>query len=108
MNHLTYLLSWTAAFSVMLVTANASAADQKDGAGFVSMFDGKSLQGWTVMPAKASKAWTVEKGMIVGNGDKGRSNLVLNNREIADYEMKFCYRFPFKGNCGVYIRAIND
>ena len=108
MNHLTYLLSWTAAFSVMLVTANASAADQKDGAGFVSMFDGKSLQGWTVMPAKASKAWTVEKGMIVGNGDKGRSYLVFNNREIADFEMKFCYRFPGKGNSGVNIRAIND
>ena len=93
MNHLTYLLSWTAAFSIMLVAASTSAANQKDEAGFVSMFDGKSLKGWTVMPAKASQAWTVEKGMIVGNGDKGRSYLVFDNREIADFEMKFCYAY---------------
>jgi hypothetical protein len=46
--------------------------------------------------------------MIVGNGDKGRSYLVFENREIADFEMKFCYRFPGKGNSGVNIRAIND
>ena len=108
MNPLATLLSWTATFSIMFISATVTAADQKDEAGFVSMFDGKSLQGWTVMPAKASQAWTVEKGMIVGNGDKGRSYLVFDNREIADFEMKFCYRFPGKGNSGVNIRAIND
>ena len=108
MNHFASLLSWTAGFSIILIASTATTADQKGKAGFVSMFDGKSLQGWTVMPAKASKAWTVEKGMIVGNGDKGRSYLVFDNREIADFEMKFCYRFPGKGNSGVNIRAIND
>ena len=91
-----------------MLTAPVALGTEKDEAGFVSMFDGKTLEGWTVMPAKASKAWTVEKGMIVGNGDKGRSYLVFENREIADFEMKFCYRFPGKGNSGVNIRAIND
>ena len=107
MNHLASLLCSTVAFSIML-TAPVAIGAEKDEAGFVSMFDGKTLEGWTVMPAKASKAWTVEKGMIVGNGDKGRSYLVFENREIADFEMKFCYRFPGKGNSGVNIRAIND
>ena len=107
MNHLVSLLCSTVAFSIML-TAPVAIGAEKDKSGFVSMFDGKTLQGWTVMPAKASKAWTVEKGMIVGNGDKGRSYLVFENREIADFEMKFCYRFPGKGNSGVNIRAIND
>ena len=91
-----------------MLTAPVAIGAEKDESGFVSMFDGKTLQGWTVMPAKASKAWTVEKGTIVGNGDKGRSYLVFENREIADFEMKFCYRFPGKGNSGVNIRAIND
>ena len=107
MNHLVSLLCSTVAFSIML-TAPVAIGAEKDKSGFVSMFDGKPLQGWTVMPAKASKAWTVEKGMIVGNGDKGRSYLVFENREIADFEMKFSYRFPGKGNSGVNIRAIND
>lgn len=102
------LLSWTVSLAIVLMTAAAPAADQKVKTGFVSMFDGKSLQGWSVLPAKAAKAWTVEKGMIVGDGDKGRSYLVFDNREIADFEMKLSYRFPGKGNSGINIRAIND
>ena len=107
MKYLPPLLCSTVAFSIIL-TAPVAIGAEKDESGFVSMFDGKTLQGWTVMPAKASKAWTVAKGMIVGNGDKGRSYLVFENREIADFEMKFSYRFPGKGNSGVNIRAITD
>ena len=41
--------------------------------GFVSMFDGKTLKGWEATPVKIAPAWTVQDGMIVGNGDKGLS-----------------------------------
>ena len=75
---------------------------------FVSMFDGKSLQGWSVMPAKARKAWSVKQGMIVGEGDKGRSYLVFDQRKLADFELRFQYRFPGEGNSGVSIRARVD
>ena len=75
---------------------------------FVKIFDGKTLDGWEVMPAKTVSAWTVKDGMIVGNGDKGRGYLVYENKEIADLELKFTYRFPGKGNSGVSIRAIKD
>ena len=56
---------------------------------FVKIFDGKTLDGWEVMPAKTAPAWTVKDGMIVGNGDKGRGYLVYENKEIADLELKF-------------------
>ena len=48
--------------------------------------------------------------MIVGDGDKGRSYLQYDgNTEIADFKMKFRYRFPKEhGNSGVNIRAIPD
>tara|TARA_Y100000588_G_scaffold378226_1_gene458405 strand:- start:141 stop:845 length:705 start_codon:yes stop_codon:yes gene_type:complete len=75
---------------------------------FVKIFDGETLDGWEVMPAKTSSAWTVKDEMIVGNGDKGRGYLVYQNKEIADLELKFLYRFPGKGNSGVSIRAIKD
>ena len=74
----------------------------------VAPLDGKSLKGWTVMPAKAAKAWSVKDGIIVGDGDKGRSYLVFDKKDIADLELKFSYRFPGKGNSGVSIRAIDD
>ncbi len=76
--------------------------------GFVSIFDGKTLEGWEAMPANSAAAWTVKDGMIVGTGDKARGYLVYENREIADLELEFSYRFPGKGNSGVSIRARLD
>ena len=91
-------------FVVILTTAQAAEKD-----GFVSMFDGKTLKGWEATPSKTAAAWTVKDGMIVGNGDKGRGYLTYTpNKNVADLEMKFSYRFPGKGNSGVNIRSIRD
>ncbi|MGB0585925.1 MAG: 3-keto-disaccharide hydrolase [Limisphaerales bacterium] len=77
--------------------------------GFISMFDGKTLKGWEATPVKIAPAWTVQDGMIVGNGDKGRGYLTYTaNKNVADLELKFSYRFPGKGNSGTNIRAIPD
>ena len=97
-----------AGLTALLLFPGVPADEKKAEAGFVSMFDGKSLKGWTVMPAKASKAWSVMDGAIVGEGDKGRSYLVFDNHKIADFELKLSYRFPGKGNSGISIRAIKD
>lgn len=93
----------------------AAAADDNDKAkptndekGFVSIFDGKSLKGWEETPSKATKAWSVKDGIIIGEGDKGRGYLVYENHELADFELKLSYRFVGKGNSGISIRAIED
>jgi hypothetical protein len=86
--------------------ASAPAADKE---GFISIFDGKTLKGWEAMPAETAPAWTVNDGMIVGNGDKGRGYLTYApNKNVTDLELKFSYRFPGKGNSGVSIRAFPD
>tara|TARA_A100001037_G_scaffold160221_1_gene144382 strand:- start:28 stop:729 length:702 start_codon:yes stop_codon:yes gene_type:complete len=91
-------------FVVILTTAQAAEKDE-----FVSMFDGKTLKGWEATPSKTAAAWTVKDGMIMGNGDKGRGYLTYTpNKNVADLEMKFSYRFPGKGNSGVNIRSIRD
>ena len=79
-----------------------------DDAGFQQIFDGKSLDGWE--PTKgAESAWQVKDGILVGTGDKGRGYLTyVGNKQVADLEMKFSYRFPGKGNSGVSIRAVPD
>lgn len=93
----------------LTVSSSANATDDKTEEGFVSMFDGKTLADWVVTPASAKNAWSVENGMIVGEGDKGRSYLEYQkNRSVADFEMRFSYRFPGKGNSGVSIRARVD
>ncbi|MBT5704827.1 MAG: DUF1080 domain-containing protein, partial [Verrucomicrobia bacterium] len=78
------------------------------GACFVSMFDGKSLKGWTEMLSHGENAWFVKDGLIVGDGDKGRGYLAYDQGDIADFEMKFSYRFPGEGNSGLNLRARTD
>ena len=93
----------------LLVMLGISSAQGADKDGFIPIFDGKTLKGWEATPAKTAPAWTVKKGMIVGNGDKGRGYLTYSpNKNVADLELKFSYRFPGKGNSGVSIRAIVD
>jgi hypothetical protein len=69
-------------------TANEKKSAETDKDGFVSIFDGKTLKGWKALPAETAPAWTVKDGMIVGDGDKGRGYLTLENTEIADLEIK--------------------
>ena len=77
--------------------------------GFKAIFDGKTLDDWEEMPSVEKKAWSVSDGMIVGEGDKGRGYLVYSrDKDLADFELKFLYRFPGKGNSGVNIRARVD
>ena len=76
---------------------------------FISIFDGKTLNNWSPSFPEASKAWYVRDGYIVGNGNKGRCYLIYDgDRDIADFELKFSYRFPDEGNSGVNIRAVED
>jgi len=82
--------------------------EEKDEDGFVSIFDGKTLDGWEAMPAEIAPAWMVRDGVIVGDGDKGIGYLTYENKDIADLELKLSYRFPGKGNSGVSIRACED
>ena len=86
-------------------TAPAISAEED----FLAIFDGKTLGGWEEIPAGKEKAWSVVDGVIVGEGDKGLGYLVYKDRDLADFELKFSYRFPGgKGNSGVNVRAVKD
>ncbi len=78
--------------------------------GFVSMFDGRSLEGWVPMMREgaAADAWRVEDGAIVGDGGGGVGYLAWHRGDIADFEMRFDYRFVGEGNSGVSLRARKD
>ena len=96
-------------YGLTLLTLGITFSEGADKDGFISIFDGKTLKGWEATPAKTAPAWTVKGGIIVGNGDHGRGYLTYSpNKNVADLEMKFSYRFPGKGNSGVSIRAIVD
>jgi hypothetical protein len=76
---------------------------------FVSMFDGRTLDGWHAVPQARSGDWSVRDGAIVGTGSAdGLAYLVWHEEDLGDFELELRYRIPDKGNSGIEIRAQAD
>ena len=67
-------------------------------AGFESLFDGESLDGW-----KHSGNWKVEDGVITRTG-KGGSLVYTVKKVPDDFELRFDWKVGEKSNSGVYYR----
>lgn len=83
--------------------AGASGLVAED-AGFVSLFDGKTLTGWSQKNGTAT--YRVEEGTIVGKTNEGSPNSFLcSDKEYGDFELKFEVKVDDKLNSGVQIRS---
>lgn len=74
-------------------------------AGFVSLFDGKSLDGWEGDPT----FWSVKEGAIVGettaeHPTKGNTFLIWRQGTVDDFELALQYRLT-GGNSGIQYRS---
>lgn len=68
--------------------------------GWISLFDGETLFGWT----PTSKAnWKVEEGAIAVS--KGEQGFLMTNSEFGDYELQFEFKAPATTNSGVFLRT---
>lgn len=67
--------------------------------GFVSLFDGQTLSGWT----GATEGYTVVDGAIQCLPDKGGN--LLTEKDYSDFTLRLEFRLPPGGNNGVGIRA---
>jgi hypothetical protein len=83
-----------------LATFAAAAAPQE--AGFVSIFNGKDLDGWVLKGGKGP-GYIVENGVIVCPPDGGGNLFTV--REYADFVLKLEWRLWEGGNNGIGIRA---
>ena len=95
------------AFDISAVSAvqdhGDSTAAESD-AGWVEMFNGKSLEGWTQKNGWAS--YRVEDGAIVGTTAQGSPNSFLCSvKEYGDFELEFEVQCDSRLNSGVQIRS---
>ncbi len=67
--------------------------------GFVSLFDGRTLNGWR----GATKGYTAENGLLVCQ-KKGGGN-IFTVKEFGDFIFRFDFRFEPGGNNGVSVRG---
>ena len=73
-----------------------------DEAGFKKLFDGKTLQDWTLMRGHGP-GYIVKDGMIVCPKDGGGN--LYTEKEYANFVFRFEFRLEAGGNNGVGIRA---
>ncbi|HEV3023604.1 MAG TPA: DUF1080 domain-containing protein [Pirellulales bacterium] len=92
----------SAAFAILCGSSAALslAADQEEG--FVSLFDGKSLDGWQLVDG-SGRGYIVEEGTIVCPKDGGGK--LFTSKEYANFVFRCEYRLEPHGNNGIGIRA---
>lgn len=83
--------------------------------GFTSLFDGSTLDGWTIqcLPkdrALSLAAWTVDQGTILANtlGHKDHFYIMLvTNKEYGDFVLRLRFQVErhVRGNSGIQIRS---
>jgi len=72
--------------------------------GFTDLFDGKTLNGWSLVGKRDSgRGYVVEDGLLVCPADGGGN--LLSDREFANFVLRLAFRFEPGGNNGVGIRA---
>jgi len=69
-----------------------------DNGGFVSLFDGKTLEGWD-----GNELWTVKDGAIVGECPAGAGGLLVSKRRYSNFIFKLRFKLH-TGNSGIFFR----
>ncbi len=74
----------------------------KDLAGWVPLFDGKSIRGWH---PEGQASWAVNNGVVLGGGGDG---WLRSEKTYGDFTLRLDFRNSAKGNSGVFLRASKE
>ncbi len=104
----------SAALLSQYFSSTTSSAAQEESSSWISLFDGKSLNGWHINPKKIGHGtggnWQVEDGILTGEQDppgSGNGGILLTDRKFGDFELKLDIK-PDWGVCsGLFLRG-ND
>ena len=98
---LTRITSLLLVATVLLLAPDTTLAQDADKDGWISLFNGKNLEGWKIGDAKQGK-WKVEDGTIVANGP--RSHLFTIG-EYKNFEFKAEVMTTPGSNSGIYFHT---
>jgi len=89
-------------FALLLALAAPAPAEGKKDAGFVSLFNGKDLDGWVVMGKK--DGFVVKDGVIRSEGASG-AEWLRSEKQYGDFVLRLDWKVSKDGNSGVFIRS---
>lgn len=92
---------WAGLVALTLCISGATPA--ADEPGFVSLFDGKSLDGWKINENPAS--WSIKDGAIVCKGERSHMFYVKDEKPFKDFELRVDVLTKPKANAGIYFHT---
>jgi hypothetical protein len=102
MRHLTLVLAALCCFATC-----ARAADQEEG--FVSLFDGKTLDGWTPQDPALKDAFKIDDGCILTHG--AFTHLFysgpINDHNFKNFELRVDFKMGESSNSGIFFHTEN-
>src|SRR4051812_816906 len=93
---------WAVMALVMGTACVATAAD-KDGEGWVTIFDGKSLDGWKIN--EQPESWKLTDGVLVANGKRSHIFYVGDEKPFVNFEFKAEVMTQPKSNGGIFFHT---
>jgi hypothetical protein len=97
------LMKFAALFTTLLLAARLASAQTADG--FVSLFDGKTLEGWEQHSGKAE--YRVENGTIIGKSVPNTGNSFLcTTKKYGDFVLELEFKLDPMLNSGIQFRSL--
>lgn len=73
----------------------------------VSLFDGKSLEGWKCDPAECATDWKAVEGELLGENPDEQASIIWSDREFRDFELELEYiTLTDDYDTGLFIRGL--
>jgi hypothetical protein len=95
---------WALAALAAGVLIGCASSSGGPGGGWVSLFDGRTLDGWVVKGGTAT--YRVENGLIIGRTSEGSKNTFLSTtRDYDDFELELEVLCDVELNSGIQIRS---
>lgn len=88
--------------SICAVAFAADAAKEKE-EGFVTIFDGKSLNGWKI--GESPESWTLKGGELIGKGNRSHIFYVADEKPFVNFELRVDVKTEKDSNGGIYFHT---
>lgn len=81
----------------------AALAAEPDGEGWVTIFDGTSLDGWKIN--ERPETWKLEDGALIAKGERSHIFFVGDEKPIVNFELKVDVKAGPHSNGGIYFHT---